>query len=193
MQNLAGSTFVFIGRSGCGKGTQVALLEDFLHKEGYQVLRITTGDLGRELAQKKTLIGAWVQRIFEEGKLFPSWLALTLWLRELENALMDTRQVLLIDGAPRRLFEAQTLDELMTAVDRPAPIPVYLDISEDEARRRLASRSRDDDKKAYTVDMRLAWFTTDVMPVLDYYKERLMTISGEGTIDEVHQRLLQRI
>lgn len=188
MKNLTGATFVFIGRSGCGKGTQAGLLELFLKELGYDVVKITTGDLGRELAREPALIGTLTKKLLDEGKLFPSWLAIFLNMRAIVSVLTDAGRVVIIDGAPRRLFEAQSFDELMADVGRPLPTPIYLDISENEARRRMQKRGRADDNTD-DIKVRLAWFTTTVAPVLEYYGNRLITINGNAPIEKVHERL----
>ena len=193
MKDLSGSTLVFIGRSGCGKGTQVALLESFLKGAGHDVAKVTTGDLGREFAKQETPLGRFVKQLLDEGKLFPSWLAIFLNMRAIVDALTDQKRVLIIDGAPRRLFEAQAFDELMADIGRPLPTPIYLDISEDEARARLHKRGREDDKETHDIEMRLSWFKTDVMPVLEYYGARLITVKGDGPIEKVQKNLQETI
>ncbi len=188
MNDLAGKTFVFIGRPGSGKGTQSELFVKRLESEGYDVLRLTVGDLGRALGARKTLIGAWVKDMLGKGAAFPSWLAFTLLVDELAESLKSTGQVLILDGAPRRLFEAKSLDELMANLGRSAPRAIHIDISEDESRRRLTARMRGDDTPD-AIENRLSWFTTEVMPVIDYYDGRLIQVKGEGEIASVQELL----
>lgn len=188
MKDLAGSTFVFIGRPGSGKGTQSELFVDWLKSQGNDVVRLTIGDLGRALGKRETLIGKWVKGMLGEGAAFPSWLAFTLLVDELAEILIKPEQVVVLDGAPRRLFEAKSLDELMTNLGRSAPRAIYLDISESESRSRLASRKRTDDTED-AIDNRLAWFTTEVMPVMDYYDGRLIRVEGDGEIVAVQEKV----
>lgn len=192
MTNLAGSTFVFIGRPGSGKGTQSELFVDWLKKQGNDVVRLTIGDLGRALGKRNTLIGAWVKGMLAAGAAFPSWLAFTLLVDELAEILVKPEQVVVLDGAPRRLFEAKSLDELMTNLNRPAPRAIYLDISEAESKGRLAARKRADDTPD-AIDNRLAWFTTEVMPVMDYYDGRLIRVAGDGEIAAVQKKVRDAI
>ncbi len=192
MSQLAGTTFVFIGRSGCGKGTQAALLQKYLEEKGGKVVRLGTGDFARERAQKNTLTGKWIQSILDAGEFFPSWLANALVFEMIEPALISREQVVLLDGSPRRLSEAQVLDEYMENLHRPRVQPIYLDISEDESRRRLIARGRADDTKD-AITNRLAWFTTEVVPVLTYYGNRLITVSGEGDISAIHAKIIESL
>lgn len=187
-----GSTFVFIGRPGSGKGTQSELFVEWLKAEGNDVVRLTIGDLGRALGKRNTLIGRWVNGMLSEGAAFPSWLAFTLLVDELAEVLAKPAQIVVLDGAPRRLFEAKSLDELMERLGRPAPRAIYLDISPDEARARLTARRRGDDTPD-AIENRLAWFETEVMPVLEYYDDRVVRIAGNGEIAAVQETIRSAI
>ncbi|MFH1759433.1 MAG: nucleoside monophosphate kinase [Patescibacteria group bacterium] len=188
MNNLKGTTFVFLGRSGSGKGTQAHLLKEFLEKKGLDALYIYTGELGRRLAKKKSLAGKWVRGVLERGDFFRNWLAVFLWFDELKDKLVNQDQVVIFDGTPRRLEEIRILDDLMADLGRPLPIIIYLDISEKEAVRRLLARSRNDDTAA-TIRNRLRNFNRDVMPIIKKYSKRVVRIDGEGSIEEVWERL----
>lgn len=192
MPDLAGSTFVFIGRSGCGKGTQAALFQKHLEGLGHEVLRLGTGDFARERAQRETLTGQWIKSILAAGGFFPDWLAGALMLEMIEPHLTDTKQVLLLDGSPRRLHEAQVLDEFMAQLKRPPVRAIHLDIGEDESRRRMLERGRGDDTED-AITSRLAWFTTKVAPVLDYYGDRLISVSGEGAPEAIGAIIIESI
>ncbi len=189
MADLIGSTFVFIGRSGCGKGTQAALLQKYCTEKGCDVVRLGTGDFARERAQKNTLTGKWIKSILDAGGFFPSWLAGALMLEMIEPRLTSHEQVLLLDGSPRRMHEAEVLDDFMAHLKRPSVYAIHLDISEDESRRRLLARGRGDDTED-AITSRLTWFKTQVEPVLSYYGDRLITVSGEGAIETIHDSII---
>ena len=192
MTDYAGTTFIFIGRPGSGKGTQSELFLKNIKEAGYDVLRCTVGDLGRTLGARDTLIGRWVKDMIGKGEPFPSWLAFTLLLDELADSLKKQNQILILDGAPRRMFEATSLDDLMAVLSRPAARGFYLDISEEESRSRLAVRMRADDTPE-AIGKRLSWFTTDVMPVIEYYGNRLTRISAQGTIEEISSAIMASV
>jgi adenylate kinase len=188
MAELSGSTFVFIGRSGCGKGTQAKLLEEYLKGLGLTVINVGTGAFARERAAEQTLMGRWIKSILDVGGFFPSWLADTLMLQMIEPHLLNGSEVLIIDGSPRRLSEAKVLDEFMAHIKRSSVRPIYLDISEDESRRRLLARGRGDDTPE-VISNRLSWFSSEVIPVLNYYGDRLMRVPGEELPEEIHARI----
>lgn len=199
---LRGSTFGFIGRSGCGKGTQLKLLETFLRGEGYDVVCIGLGAFGRELAQKETLMARWIKTIIEQGKQYPSWFASSLITQAIFMSLKNAHQILLFDGSPRRLAEAEVLEEVMEALGRSPVRLIHLDISEETARKRLVSRGRADDTPS-AIDVRLEWFTTEVLPVVAYYGsptsiiftpgKRVITINSEQSIEVVQEEIQRRI
>lgn len=202
MYDLKGSTFGFIGRSGCGKGTQLKLLEMFLHAEGYEVVCIGLGAFGRELAQKETLMARWIKTIIEQGKQYPSWFASSLITQAIFMSLEHADQILLFDGSPRRLAEAQVLEEIMSILGRSPVKLIHLDISEETARKRLISRGRADDIPS-AIDTRLEWFTTEVLPVIAYYEsppsitaipgKRVIVINSEQSIATVQEEIQRRI
>ncbi len=192
MVDIKGTTFGFIGRSGCGKGTQIKLFEAFLKEQGYDVVCIGLGAFGREFAQKDTLIGRWIKTIIEKGKQYPSWFASSLMIQAIYIFLNQTDQILLLDGSPRRLAEARILEELMKEIGRSPVQPIHLDISESEARKRLMSRGRTDDTSE-AIEMRLSWFTAEVMPVIAYYDKRVITINSEQSIEAVQKEIQQKL
>lgn len=53
---------------------------------------------------------------------------------------------------------------------------------------------REDDTPE-SIKNRLAWFKTEVQPIIDYYKKtrRLLKVNGEGTIEEVFSRILKAL
>lgn len=176
-------TLVVLGRSGSGKGTQAQNILQYLRKDG--VYHIETGRFMRELLEHDNATLAILRKHMGDGKLMPAWFPIFTWLRELiEKGHADKH--LVYDGAPRRLIEAELLDEVMSWHERPLPFCVSIDVSEEEAVRRLRLRSRaDDDDEA--IRNRMAYFPRDVMPVIEYYenRDRLLRVDGNRTPDNV--------
>ena len=192
MQDFRSCTFCFMGRSGSGKDTQGDLLHKFLEKEGLKIVHVSTGDQARALREKGTAVGQYIKKILDAGKLFPDWLADSLWICVLQQDMMPNDAVIL-DGTPRRINEAKFLDEFMTALERPLPIPIYLDITDEEATRRLLARGRPDDTPE-VIAQRLSWFPTKVLPIVDFYGQRVVKIDGSGDSEkDVLPRLLKSL
>jgi len=186
---LKGKTFVFLGRSGAGKSKQTEYLTEYLKEQELDFLQISTGGLGRELSQQKTVIGKWIRSILDRGDFFPDWMAIHIWLSYLEKKLVDVDQIVVFEGTPRKMAEAKMVDELMKYLGRELPTPIYLDIDDDEAMKRLLRRARTDDT-VKVIKNRLDNFKKNVLPIVTkYYKKRALKIDGTGTKLEVWERI----
>ena len=112
-----------------------------------------------------------------------------LWLRELvQHGHADVH--LVGDGTPRRIPEAKFLDDVMSWHKRPLPICIYVDVSEEEAERRLFARGRADDTPA-AIRNRLRYFPKDVVPVLRYYERnnRMIRVDGAQAPEDVFREI----
>ncbi len=181
------TTLVFLGRSGCGKDTQIEFLRgrpDF--KEAVQII---TGELLRELATHDTVLGRRVKTILEKGELAPSWLSFYLWLTHFIEKVKG-EEILFSSGSPRRLEEAILNDNVLDFLGRPKAIGIYLNVSRDEVVRRLLLRARSDDKKD-SIEERMSYFDRDVLPAVSYYRDsgKLIEVNGEQAPKEVFKEL----
>lgn len=181
-------TLVVLGRSGSGKGTQAKFILGRLKSRG--VFHIETGRFLRELIKEKNVTTELARtRIMERGGLFPWWFPMFLWLRELvQHGHADVH--LVGDGTPRRIPEAKFLDDVMSWHKRPLPICIYVDVSEEEAERRLLARGRADDTPA-AIRNRLRYFPKDVVPVLRYYERnnRMIRVDGAQAPEDVFREI----
>ena len=101
--------YIFIGRSGCGKGTQVKLFIDQLKQQGRSVFNFETGSKFREFIQGKTYSSQLAKKINDGGELQPMFLALSLWSTALIENLKENED-LLLDGTPRKKDQADVLE-----------------------------------------------------------------------------------
>ncbi len=180
-------TLILLGRSGCGKGAQAGRI---LARWGAQGHGFSTGGLIRALIARYDNPTVRIARdVMERGALHPSWIAVFAWLKEMiEKGLAE--KDLLFDGAPRRLWEARFLDEVMAWHKRPLPLCIYVKVSAAEATRRLLERGRADDTPA-AIKNRMAYFPRHVLPVISYYKRRrrLIQVDGELPPDQVWRQI----
>lgn len=187
-------TFIFIGRSGSGKGTQAELLKKYLEeKSNTKVNYIQTGQRFRDFTATDSHTAQLARSVIEEGRLMPEFLGVWNWSSIFVDSV-NGNEHLVLDGMPRRLREAHILDSAMEFYSREMPIVIYMNISENVARDRLLSRGRADDNHD-DIDMRLGWFKTDVLPVLDFYerdrKYNFVDINGEQTVEEIHRDIVK--
>ena len=80
-----------------------------------------------------------------------------------------------LDGFPRSMQQVKEMDKRNIGYDH----VVYLDVAEEEVIRRLMSRGRADDKPEI-IKNRIAVYKKETQPVVDYYKDKLITIKAEG-------------
>ncbi len=194
--NKSKQFFIFIGRSGCGKGTQAELLKEYLNSNGYDdVLHVTTGGTFREMMQRREYIPTLSKEIDGRGGLMPEFLAVWNWSNIFVDKLQKETSVIL-DGAPRRIHEANILGAAINYLEYVNPIVVHIDVSESWAKDRLLARGRADDTEK-AIQSRMDWFRLDVQPVLEYYKTsgdyKYIEISGEDSIENIHRALMEKL
>ncbi len=191
-------TFIFIGRSGCGKGTQVKLLIEHLKesKETEKVFYLQTGQHFRDFVKEEGLANKLADEIMEEGGRQPDFLAVWVW----SNAFLKNvknEEHLIVDGTPRSLNEARILDTAMKFYKRKKPIVVYMDVSREWSEERLLARGRADDLEIEDIRKRLDWFEDDVLPAVSFYRDNLdydfIFINGEQTIEEVSKEIMEKV
>lgn len=202
MSNQAKKFFIFIGRSGCGKGTQVDLLKSKLEKDlsaqagGHKkVLHITTGSGFRDFIESDSYAANISKKINDEGGLQPEFLAVWNWANIFIKTLTGEETVIL-DGAPRRVFEVGVLHSAISFFGYEKPTIIYLDVKESTAIERLLGRGRDDDNEA-NIDLRMKWFETDVLDSIAEYmidpRYNVLHINGEKSEQEIHEEIIKKL
>ena len=189
-------TYIFIGRSGCGKGTQALLLKKYLGTKGQEVFYLESGAKFRDFVSQSGYTAQLSNTIMKKGELQPAFLAIHIW-SHLMIEQMDVSKHLMIDGTPRKLAEAIILDEAFKFYARKNVKIIYVNVSDNWSIARLEGRGRADDKSLAEVKKRLAWFNTDVVPALDFYKNnpdyQYLDINGEQTIEQVQAEILTKL
>ncbi len=187
---------IFIGRSGCGKGTQVDLYMNKLKEfDNFKILHIETGSLLRELAKKSSYTSKIVKGVIENGGLMPESIVVGLWANYLTNNFTG-KENMVFDGAPRRLCEATLLDGTLEFYNVSKYTVVYINVSKEWATMRLLARGRKDDTKE-GIEKRMSWFDEDVMPCIEYFKNNnrceFIDVNGERTIEQVSEEILKNV
>lgn len=203
---------VIFGAPGAGKGTQAQLLA-----EKYDFLHISTGDLLRQEVAANTPLGQRAQAIMNRGDLVGDDIVVALLARALQNrsTLPDPDAAVdpwdrerkgephrpegcIIDGFPRTVQQAQTLEFLFSKLKRKIDCIIAIDVPRDELVRRIHERAaisgRDDDTEE-VIRHRIELYDEQTQPVLDYYRVSgmLVTVDGSGEIAETNARICQTL
>jgi adenylate kinase len=122
---------VMLGPPGAGKGTQA---DRFARDRG--VPRVSTGDILRAAVLGRTEIGRQAKAVMNAGRLVSDDVVIGIVRERL--AASDADRGFVLDGFPRTLVQAETLDELL---DGRAPLVVVdIEVPEETLVRRLSSR-----------------------------------------------------
>lgn len=124
---------ILIGAQGSGKGTQAKLLS-----QTFGVRHVATGNLFREAIQEKNEFGLQAKSYIDRGELVPDTITVAMLLTCLKEP--KSAQGVVLDGFPRTLAQAQTLDIELQRINRQIDTAVYLNVSQEELRTRLAGR-----------------------------------------------------
>ena len=179
---------VLLGPPGSGKGTQAKLLVKQL-----AVPHISTGALLRDAAQKGTELGLQAKALTDKGELVPDNVMSGMIEERLKDK--DVADGFILDGYPRNLAQARSLDALLERLGQPVDEAILIDIGAEQIIGRIAKRAQEEgraDDTEETVRNRLRVYEEQTAPVANFYAERglLTRVLGEGTIDEIFQRLV---
>jgi adenylate kinase len=174
---------ILIGPPGAGKGTQCQKLVEHL-----RVPHLSTGEMLRAAVRAGTPEGVQAAAFMDQGQLVPDSIILGMVTKRLEAA--DCRDGCLLDGFPRTLPQAATLDDLLERRAMSVDGVIELAVPRDELVRRMLARKRADDNPEVFAK-RIASFEVQTAPLLDYYQRqgKLASIDGLGTADEIFGRV----
>jgi len=184
-------TFLFFGRSGSGKGTQAALLQDLLKKKDpeKEVLYVETGSRLRSFAKEKGYVNGLTNNVLTTGGLLPEFMPIWIWT-DFFIKNMNGNEHLVLDGLSRRVPEAPVLDGALDFFNRKDRYIILINTSVDWSAQRLMERGRVDDKEE-EIRKRLTWFDENVVPAVEYYRKSpkytFLDIDGEQSIEKVHE------
>ncbi|PWV61751.1 adenylate kinase [Plasticicumulans acidivorans] len=172
---------VLLGAPGSGKGTQA---EGIVAR--YAITHISTGDLLRAEVAAGSELGNRAKAIMEAGGLVSDDIVLGM----MEAKLGGLEKGFLLDGFPRTLAQAESLDNLLARLGKPLDCVLFFDVDFDEITRRLLSRGRADDVEE-VIRKRLAVYEEQTAPLIEYYANKgvLQTVKGVGVIEEISAKI----
>ncbi|HIU90866.1 MAG TPA: adenylate kinase [Candidatus Fimimonas merdipullorum] len=199
---------ILLGAPGSGKGTMAQKLTAAL-----DIPQISTGDIFRKNLKEETPLGLQVKSIMASGALVPDEITIEIVKNRLAED--DCQKGYILDGFPRSIAQAKALDGFQQ-VD----YAVNLDVDKEVVVKRLSGRRfcpdcsgtyhvsalsdetvcphcggkliiRADDAEE-TVRERQRVYESTTLPLLEYYDKqgKLLTVDGNGTVEEVYDRIL---
>lgn len=197
---------IMLGAPGAGKGTQAKMIA-----EKYGVPHISTGDIFRANIKNGTQLGMEAKQYMDKGLLVPDELTVKILLDRV--AQDDCGNGYVLDGFPRTIPQAQVLDKALTELGDKIDYAINVDVPDENIVRRMGGRRaclscgatyhiehvppkaegicdtcgqelvlRDDDKPE-TVQNRLNVYHEQTQPLIDFYKEKGVLRTVDGTVD----------
>jgi len=176
---------LLVGPPGAGKGTQAAVLSKQLG-----IPHISTGDLFRAHLADETPLGSQVKQYLESGTLVPDEITNEMVRQRLAQA--DAESGFLLDGFPRNTAQAEVLDGILSELEAELDAVVQLDVPQEVVVERLLVRGRADDTEDL-IRHRQQIYRSETAPLLDYYADRLVTVSAVGSVEEITERALDAV
>jgi adenylate kinase len=195
---------ILLGPPGAGKGTQAELLI-----EKYQIPHIATGDIFRSAIKEGTPLGKQAQGYLATGKLVPDEIVIGIVKERLKNN--DCQPGFLLDGFPRTISQAITLDAVLEGQDRKITAVINLQVEFDLLKERLGGRKicrncaavyhkvnkpeknegvcdhcggevyQRNDDLPETVEKRLNVYQEQTEPLINYYAQKGVLLTFNGS------------
>lgn len=172
--------FIFLGPQGSGKSTQAKLLAQKMNMQ-----YIEMGQELRRRAEANDDLGASIKSSMKTGLLVNDQITI-----ELLSSLIKKPEYLkgyVLDGYPRNLTQIKALAPDIN-------MAFYVNVSDDEAIRRLEKRKRHDDTPQ-ALSKRLEIYHLETEPLLLDFKSKgiLEEVDGQRPIEEIHEDIMARV
>lgn len=202
---------ILFGAPGAGKGTQA---KELIKK--YGIPQISTGDILRAAIASQTPLGMEAKKLMDQGKLVSDEIVNGLVEARLQES--DCEKGFILDGFPRTVVQAESLDRIMEKIGKEIDRVIALNVSDEEIIDRITGRrvsrktgkiyhikynpptdereedleQRADDNEE-TVKKRLAVYNEQTAPVLDYYKKqgKVSEVDGTQGLEKITENIIK--
>jgi adenylate kinase len=124
---------ILLGPPGAGKGTQAARLTEDFH-----LPYIATGDMLRAAVKDGTPLGKQAKEYMDRGDLVPDDVIIGMILDCMERP--DCADGFLLDGFPRNVQQAESLERAMSEKSRAITAAMLIDVPDEEVVKRISGR-----------------------------------------------------
>ncbi|MFH1626626.1 MAG: nucleoside monophosphate kinase [bacterium] len=189
------SVYLFMGRSGCGKGTQIELFKKKLKINNNKILCIESGPILKNFAKGNSYTQKLTKKIVEVGGLLPESIAICRWQQYLIKNFTGKENII-FDGISRKFLEAQILDKTLKFYNIQKYKVIHINTSSSWCTEKLLARNRKDDTKK-GIEKRMKWYDTDVSQSINFFKNNkdceFIDVNGEQTIEQVHNEIIKKV
>ncbi len=195
---------VLVGPPGAGKGTQAQFIA-----AQFAIPKISTGDIFRANVSEGTELGMTAKKYMDAGDLVPDEVTSAMVRERLKEE--DAGDGFLLDGFPRTVPQAETLDEILGGFGVGVDVVLELVVDDEEVIRRLSGRRtcrscghiwhvdfdpptregicddcggqlfQRDDDKPDTVRHRLEVYAEQTAPLIAFYAEKGVLVGIDAT------------
>lgn len=206
---------IMLGAPGAGKGTQAIMIAD-----KYGIPHVSTGDMFRANIKNNTPLGVEAKKYMDQGQLVPDELTVKILLDRV--AKDDCKNGYVLDGFPRTIPQAEVLEKALKELNDGIDFAIDVDVPDENIINRMGGRRacvkcgntyhvefvppkkegicdncgealvlRDDDKPE-TVKKRLDVYHQQTQPLIDFYNERglLKSVDGTKPMNEVFDSII---
>ena len=183
---------ILFGPPGSGKGTQASLLAKKIN-----IPHLSTGDIFRYNIKESTDLGVMAKQFMDKGELVPD--EVTIKMLESEVNKHSESSGFIFDGFPRTTHQAKALDDFLSSKNLSITKMIALEVPNDELITRLFLRGkqsgRADDQDKSIIANRIKVYENQTAVLAEYYKaqNKLATVNGVGSVDEITKRLYRSI
>tara|TARA_Y100001968_G_scaffold122606_1_gene111557 strand:+ start:3883 stop:4431 length:549 start_codon:yes stop_codon:yes gene_type:complete len=172
---------LFLGPPGAGKGTQASILSS-----NNDLLHLSTGDLLRAEVSAGTDLGKKAGLIMNKGELVSDSIVLSIVQKNLSGQIKGW----LLDGFPRNLLQAKSLEPLLEEISQPIEAVILIETSDEVLVQRLLERGRTDDNEK-VIRNRLEIYRDKTAPLINFYDSKglLKSVKGDDEVNIVANRI----
>jgi adenylate kinase len=179
---------LIMGPPGAGKGTQAKILAN-----KFDLVHLSTGDILRKEINKSSEVGIKAQTYMNAGNLVPDEVLLEMMQSTLTE-LKDSGVIL--DGFPRTIPQARGLSKIFQSLNQTIDSIINIEVDKNVLITRLVERAkksgRADDTEEIIVNRQNVYLELTA-PLIEFYESNIIHIDGDGSIDEVTERILNHI
>ena len=177
---------ILLGPPGSGKGTQANFIQNKL-----SIPHLSTGDILRQSVKNETDLGNKVKNIMAKGELVSDDLVLDVIKERVSQS--DCNLGFILDGYPRNITQAESLNIVLKDIDRNIDRILFLDVDFEVLESRIESRSKKNNEEKRADDTsevlikRLEEYKIQTAPLGEYYSnnKKFKKINGMKSISEV--------